>query len=164
MQRPAFHVVVLAVWLLYMMAVPMRVQVQSLLHYRWHADNAAERGWLDAGVQAIHDRSRPTDSLFVWGYNPRLYWLTGRPSAIRYIGTEKAEQLGARGQPLLDTILAELKVARPKLVVVNPQDIHPRADAPDADRLDLRAFWDWLRPHYTQANQQEYRALWVRNE
>ena len=152
-ERPVFHVVVAVVWMAYMLIAPLRLQVQAALTYRWHAADEMRQRRIADPVSTIRRCSMPGETLFVWGYDPRLYWLADRPSAIRYIGTEKTSDNPA-GQRLLGDICGMVKDARPRIVVADPAAISSSADD----------FAEWLRGHYTRPDPDRAAHVWVRND
>jgi len=152
-ERPVFHVVVAVVWMAYMLIAPLRLQVQAALTYRWHAADEMRQRRIADPVSTIRRCSVPGETLFVWGYDPRLYWLADRPSAIRYIGTEKTSDNPA-GQRLLGDICGMVKDARPRIVVADPAAISSSAGD----------FAEWLRGHYTRPDPDRAAHVWVRND
>ena len=113
-----------------------------------------------ATVEAIHRYTRRDETIFVFGYGPKLYWDADRPPAIRYIGTEKAGQLGPHGQAVFDEITTLLTEARPKAVVVHPDHFKR---SPLIKGLDTSAMEAWLRANYDPPGGGRPAKLWIRH-
>jgi hypothetical protein len=107
--------------------------------------------------------SEPQATLFVWSYDPELYWLAERPPAIRYIATEKAGQLGRAGQPIMDEIIALLQADPPDVLVLTADEwlaiSEPKADA----ALTYGDMATWIPAHYERHPDAPRRNVWVRN-
>ena len=154
------------VWFAYMMITPLENQLQALNlhHYRRFEDPDPDpdRRIETAGV--IAQQTAPDDRLFVWQYDPEVYWRADRPSAIRYIATEKAVQLGAAGQPIMDDIIALLREAHPKTLVISVGTLdrieHPRAKDP----LRYNGLAKWIRANYRLLPEAPRRNVWLRTD
>jgi hypothetical protein len=163
-RRPAFHLVVGVLWFGYMMLGPLSMQLQAVNYYAYYAADADDSRQSRAVADAIRSASQPDDALFVWYYNPKLYWVADRPPAIRYLDTDKARQLGRLGQPLMDEMIRLLKQARPKIIVTD-SSLFGRDDSTLRHRLPTPGdFPDWLRANYSQPPDLKRRDLWVRND
>ncbi|MCP4589187.1 MAG: glycosyltransferase family 39 protein, partial [bacterium] len=135
--QPAYHLVVGALWVGYMMIFPLHQQAVEAAKQHYHCYVEQPNAGYVAAVEAIRRHTQPDDSIFVFGYGPKLYWDAQRSSAIRYIGTEKAEQLGARGQPILDEVSDALMQARPKAILVNADGLKNMGDTSGLDASEL---------------------------
>ena len=98
---------------------------------------------LDSGRQAarkIRDLSPEDASVFVWGFEPVVYWLSERQPATRYIYNvpqrAKWEQARARTE-----LMQDLGRAAPTVIAVQRGDIFPKVTG---DNLDsARALWEF---------------------
>ncbi|MFH0980894.1 MAG: hypothetical protein V2A79_05075 [Planctomycetota bacterium] len=159
--QPTYHVVVGGLWLGYMLIFPLQKQVEEGGKQYYHRFiEGSERHYVEA-VAAIQRYVRPDETIFVFGYGPQLYWDVDRPSAIRYIGTEKAAQLGSHGQPLFDEITALLIQAKPKALLVDPDDFERSSLADGLDTSELEA---WIRAHYARPEDGRPSGLWLRRK
>ena len=109
-------------------------------------------------LAAMRDRIH---AMFIFGYAPDIYWRVDRRPAIRYIGTEKVEQLGEHGQPLMDRIAALLMKAEPRIILFHAEAF---AKSPQTRHLDVTAFEQWLRERYDQPEGETLPSFWVRSE
>ncbi|UCG17789.1 MAG: hypothetical protein JSV19_07110 [Phycisphaerales bacterium] len=164
MERPAIHVVVFVLWAGVMLLVPLVAQVREFARQRWLANSDAGHAQFAATVQAVRDHSRPGDALFVWEYNPKLYWASERSPAIRYFGATVAEQLGAAGQALMDETCALIEEAAPKVIVADPNRVPLTPGRRGNGGLSLRDFPRWLRAHYHHPESDRLSHVWVRND
>ena len=158
---PAYPTVVGVLWIGYMLIFPLHEQlVEAGKQYYKCCVEAPDRNYLDT-LAAIRQFSRPDESLFVFGYGPQFYWDAERPSAIRYIGTEKAGQLLAYGQPVLDEITALLKTARPKVIVLDREQLRRPGEGAELDLSQMQA---WIEEHYARPPGGRPRTVWVRRD
>ena len=164
MERPAIHVVVFAVWVGAMLLVPLGAQSREFARQRWLADGNAAQARIAATVRAVRDHSRPGDTLFVWAYEPKVYWASGRSPAIRYFGATVAEQLGAAGQGLMDEACALLERAAPKVIVADPNRVPLAPGRRGNEELRLGSFPRWLRARYRQPEPDRLSHVWVRDD
>lgn len=154
---------------------------------RFHGEIAGLNLWRDRPqhhararlLDAIRSRTKPEDTIFVWGYYPELYVLAPRRPASRYSNTNYLTGMlpWENHQPGVDTsahivdgawdiLLDELEANRPALVVDTAVGDHRYyAKYPIAERPRLLRF---LAAGYTAAEVVEDRrgrpvaALWVR--
>ena len=159
--KPAYHVVVGALWFAYMMIWPVWMQIDMAGRQYYHRFIAPPNERVLKQIAAIQRYSDPQDAMFIFGYSPDIYWRVDRRPAIRYIGTEKAEQLGEHGQPLMDRIAALLIEAEPRIILFHAEAF---ARAPQTRNLDVTAFEQWLRERYDQPEGEMLPSLWVRSE
>jgi hypothetical protein len=123
-----------------------------------HAYSAPPDVVQESYLGAIAANTQPGDAIFVFGYDPQLYWRTERTNAIRYIGTEKVDQLAENGQPLFDEIVTDLTQARPRVILFDAPQI---AKSPTVGRLNVTAFDTWLRAEYHQPDPDDLPRLWL---
>jgi hypothetical protein len=161
---PPFYLFIGVIWFAYMMIEPVENQLHALNRHCYYRFEDPEPDPDVGTAVTIHRHTGPDDSLFVWGYAPGAYWQADRPSAIRYIGTEKATQLRAAGQPLMDEIIGLLQADPPDVFVITPSQLstieHPR----DKDPLHYHDLADWIRTNYTLAQDAPKRNVWLRKE
>lgn len=159
---PPFYLLLGLLWCGYMMITPVRHQWHELnRQYYFRFEDPAPRPTVVL-AELIHKRTAPEDRLFVWAYDPEVYFRAARPPAIRYIATEKAYQLGQAGQPVMDDIIALLEAAQPKALVI-PADVVNRLDKPDSkDPLTYDDLADWLRANYDLCEEAKHKDLWLR--
>jgi len=159
---PPYYLFVGVLWFAYMMITPLENQLHAVNfhYYRRFQDPQPDP---DAELaDFIRSRTDAADTLFVWGYGPEVYWRADRPSALRYIGTEKATQLGAAGQPILDRVIDGLKHTPPRVIVLQRAD-RARFERGDArDPLDYRDLPRWIRTRYTLAPDAPQPNVWLR--
>jgi hypothetical protein len=160
---PPIYLFIGLVWFGYMMIHPVENQVHALArqYYLRFLDPTPDPDVLTAEV--IHRHTGPEDTIFVWGYAPGAYWQADRPSAIRYIGTEKAGQLLAAGQPLMDEIIRLLKTNSPDVFVITVSQLVRIENPPAKDPFDYHDLAEWLRAHYTLTEDAEKQNVWLRN-
>lgn len=159
--QPAYHVVVGVLWFGYMMIFPLHRQVVEAGKQYFHQYVEKPDANYLATVETVRRLTRPDETIFVFGYGPKLYWDADRPSAIRYIGTEKAGQLGAYGQPIFDEITTLLIETKPKVIVVHPEHFK---QSPFAKGLDTSRIAAWLETHYDQPEGDRPRNVWTRRD
>ena len=157
--KPAYHVVVGVVWIGYMLVFPMHSQIVEAGKQHYHRYVASPDPNYVATVEAIRRGTSAGEAIFVFGYGPHLYWEVDRPPAIRYIGTEKAGQLGEFGQPIFDEITTLLAEASPKAIVVYCDDSVRSALVVG---LDTAHADEWLTTNYTRAA--GTKDVWIRND
>lgn len=154
---PAFHVLVGVVWMVYMIVPTLHGLIDMAGRQYHHAYNAPPDLIQQRYVNAVAANAKPDEAIFIFGYDPELYWQSGRANAIRYIGTEKVDQLAENGQPLFDEIVADLKQARPKLILLDAPNV---AKSPTVRRLDVTEFQRWLVAEYEQPDAESLPLLW----
>ncbi len=161
--QPAFHIVVFALWMVYMMIAPVQAQVREFMRQRYYADAHPDPA-RQALVTAIRQYAGPDETIFVWEYNPKLLWLSDRPPAIRYFAATVAWQHGPAGQSLMTEICDSLERASPRVIVADPHRLSPAVGGGRVAPLDLGAFPEWLHSQYTRPDPQGLPSLWVRRE
>jgi len=99
-------------------------------------------------------RTEPSETLYVWGFEPLLYDLAQRRPASRYIynAPQRAPWSRRRARP---SLMEDLRAAPPAAILVEQGDLHPGTAATDTDSATelekfplLRAF---LAEGYVQA-------------
>ena len=102
--------------------------------------------------------------MFVWPYDPEIYFRADRPPAIRYIATEKAYQLGQAGQPLMDETIALLKETRPKVLLIPPDQVTRFEEPHPKGPLTYGDMGTWLRANYRLCEDAGRQDIWLRIE
>jgi hypothetical protein len=107
--------------LLYLVArVPSREQLDAKLYRVADYDLGLDR-------RAARDVARlagPDDSVFVWGFEPALYWLSGRRPSSRFIYDVPQRVRWQRDVARRD-LLADLRRDPPRVIVVQHGDYFP---------------------------------------
>ncbi|MHC4064803.1 MAG: hypothetical protein ACYSUI_09925, partial [Planctomycetota bacterium] len=161
---PPYYLFLGVVWFAYMMIAPLENQLRELNvhYYRRYLDPDPDPNRRGETAGLIVEHTGPDDRLFVWQYDPEVYWRANRPPAIRYIATEKAVQLGAAGQPIMADIIASLRDARPRTLVISLDTLdsieHPRAKDP----LQYDGLAQWIRADYRLLPASPRRNIWLR--
>lgn len=87
-------------------------------------------------------RTKPSDTVYVWGWSPGTYrWAYRRP-ASRFATLEKCGQVGHHADFILTGAMADLRRAPPAVFVISPAD-HERLAG------TVGRFGAWLNAHYT---------------
>lgn len=118
----------------------------------------------------VHRYSKPEDRLFVWGFEPALYYDCRRKPASRYVFTvypagyvpwfhgepreKEAERVVPGSQEIL---LSELERAKPPVIVDAARDMGKRWMS------DIPKLGNYLRAHYVQVATVHGLPVWVRN-
>lgn len=82
---------------------------------------------LDADRQVareLKERVLPGGTVFVWGFEPVIYWLSERPPATRFI-YNVAQRSPWQGQYAREQLASDLARSRPTAIVVQRNDIFP---------------------------------------
>jgi hypothetical protein len=122
------------------------MRLQFLLRqepFRSRADLDRELGYvadynLNANRQValdIRSRSSSHDSLFIWGFEPSIYFLAERPLASRWTYDVPQRTPWQRGFSRRE-LLKDLSVNRPKLIVVERRDVFPSVTGSPLDSRD----------------------------
>lgn len=93
---------------------------------------------LDADRQValeIRSRTGSQDSVFIWGFEPSIYFLAERPLASRWIYDVPQRSLWQRDYARRE-LLRDLSVNRPKLIVVERRDVFPGVTGSGLDSRD----------------------------
>lgn len=149
-----FPLILAAVWFAVMMAGPLKRQVDMAFRQYYHRFEEAPSATTTALTQAIVDYTQPDDAVFLHGYEPEVYWRTGRRMACRYLGTLAAGGWSDAQNPVLPRIATDLRADPPPLVY------WPLTDDPDPKAED---FATWLTTHYHEVPRDGLGGVWVRN-
>lgn len=84
---------------------------------------------------AVRQLTNQNDSIFVWGFEPAIYWLSERRPATRFIYNVPQrtawEQARAR-----DALMADLRRDPPRIIVVQSRDVFPFVTGTRTDSRD----------------------------
>lgn len=162
-RRPRFAVIVGVLWFGYMMAPPLGLQVRSaqIAWFRRFDERSTPRRIRT--MEAIRANTAPDDPLYIWGYQPRVYWHANRPLAQRYIVTTLIEQWLQGAQPYVDVVIEELRADPPKALVINDAELQVLETPPDGDSIHYGDFASWIRANYHQPDDFKPTDVWIRN-
>lgn len=93
---------------------------------------------LDADRQValdIRSRTASNDPIFIWGFEPSIYFLADRPLASRWLYDVPQRSQWQRSFSRLE-LLKDLSVNRPKLIVVERYDVFPGVTGSKLDSRD----------------------------
>jgi hypothetical protein len=159
---PPFYLFIGLVWFGYMMINPVENQLHELARQYYHRFEEDDSRLATAEI--VRKYSGPDDTLFIWGYAPDIYWRADRPPAIRYIGTEKATQLRAAGQPLMDQTISLLREHPPDILVITVGELSRIESPRQKDPLQYDDLADWVRANYTPVAEAPKRNVWLRRK
>lgn len=160
---PPYHLFVGLAWFAYMMIAPLENQLRTLSVQHYHRFDEREPDPDIATAEIARRHSSPQETLFVWGYAPEIYWRADRPPAIRYIGTEKAGQLGPVGQSTLDEIVQALRNNPPQVLVIGANTLLKMNEPSGKDPLKYGDLADWIEMNYTLSPDAPRQDVWVKN-
>jgi len=152
--RPSFAIVVAAVWFVVMLAAPVRSQVEMALRQSHLRFDAAPDASAEALIAAIEAHTRVDEAIFLAGYQPDVYWRTGRPPACRYFGTVNAGAWDDPRNPVMRRIAEELQARPPRVLQWSP---------PDASGAQAAEFDAWLAGRY-HLDESGVPGLWIRKD
>jgi hypothetical protein len=118
------------------------------LHDQAALDDLATIADVNAGTNRrvaaiLHDRVPADRPIFVWGFEPVIYDLSGRRPASRFLYNVPQRVGWAKG-PMRETLLRELAERPPAAVVVEHRDVFPMVTGDAIDSADtLYDFWDF---------------------
>jgi len=135
-------------WLLGVGPAHTRDELDQRLYQSYSTDPVAYRM-----TAAVIDRvAHPHDSVFIWGYEPVIYWLAERPHASRYVCDYPLRADWQQAQ-LRATLMRELEAAHPAVIVVEAGDFAPDIVGNNMDSMQsLKAFPqlnDYLSGYFT---------------
>ena len=113
-----------------------RPKMDQALHRAADFDLGADRSVADW----VSAHTRRTDHIFVWGFEPAIYWLSGRSSASRFVYDvpQRCEWRQAEARQLL---MRDLGANLPAVIVVQHNDVFPAVTGSQNDSAaDLRDF------------------------
>ena len=101
--------------------------------------HAGDPSWVDTAMDRdsrgaaalVRAASRPSDTLFVWGFRPELYVYTGLPAATRFLDSQPLTGVPA------DRHLVDTTVVAPELAAVNRRELARTSPALVVDGLGL---------------------------
>lgn len=77
-----------------------------------------------AVAQRVQELTQPGDPIYVWGFEPAIYWLSGREPASRYIYNVPQRCAWSQERTRAE-LLTELEGSPPKVIVVQSGDVLP---------------------------------------
>jgi hypothetical protein len=83
----------------------------------------------------VRSRSGSNDALFIWGFEPSIYFLADRPLASRWTYNVPQRSPWQRGYARRE-LLKDLSVNRPKVIVVEHWDVFPSVTGSKLDSRD----------------------------
>jgi hypothetical protein len=122
-----------------------------LATYKWGATNYDYRETMEVAAR-VRASTRPTDSIFVWGYEPGVYFFSQREGASRFLYDYPLSHTSwALHNDYVDQLLADLDQERPELFLVLLRDSNMLENDTSWDQLQslvrLRVF---VEEHYEQ--------------
>jgi hypothetical protein len=87
-------------------------------------------------------RTRPDESIYVWGWSPGTYRWAARRAASRFATVEKFGQVGAPARFIVDGAAEDIVRSEPRLIFLSPHDYDGIV------AKDPGEFGRWLRDHY----------------
>jgi hypothetical protein len=155
---PPHYIVIGVLWFAFMLWTPLQMQIDfALRQYHWFTRPVDPK--VIATVEAIQRYAEPDDAIFLDGYAPELYWRANRRQAIRYLGTEKIDQLKQHGQPLMDETARCLQATNPRVIIFDFKHWHS-AGLPNL--ANVEGLESWVRQNYDQPELDRFPTLWVR--
>ena len=126
----------------------------------------------------IRQQSSPTDRLFVWGFNPDIYYYTQRLPASRFLyctfqtglipWTNIADDVDtayAIVPDSMDQLIADLASTGPRFIIDSSAGVHRHFDKYPLEKFP--AFRDFIERHYIELESQIYVGhgfrVWVRS-
>jgi hypothetical protein len=94
-------------------------------------------------AQELRERTNPNDPVYVWGFEPSIYWLSGRRPSSRFIYNvpQRAQWQQEHARRLLT---ADLDATPPAMIVVQHNDIFPVVTGDNLDSSASVADFPWL--------------------
>jgi hypothetical protein len=152
------------------------------LHYLVRAEPYATREAMDEELGNVADyslaadrevaldimsRTRSDEPIFIWGFEPVIYWLAERPPSSRFIYNVPQRTEWQR-EYARQELLRELAERPPSVFVIQRNDVFPSVTGNTADsKVDLLAFPEllfWLEERYDKVKQIEDFEIWEKRE
>lgn len=89
-------------------------------------------------------RTKPDDFVFVWGFEPAVYWFAERQPATRFI-TNQAQRAKHEQAALRAELMQDLRAHTPRVIVVQHEDVMPHVTGDDLDSSGALATFPELR-------------------
>ena len=77
----------------------------------------------------------PGESIFVWGFEPHVYWFSGRRSASRYL-YDVPQRVAWAKEREREVLMRDLEKSRPAAIVVEHRDVFPVVTGDAIDSAD----------------------------
>ncbi|NUP11372.1 MAG: hypothetical protein HOW73_35445 [Polyangiaceae bacterium] len=104
-----------------------------------------------AVAKYVNEHTKPTDPLFVWGFECAIYDMADRPLATRYIYNVPQRAIWS-AKPMQDALMIELQKTPPVSIVVEHHDVFPMvtgsADDSAVSLSKFPALRDMIDDHY----------------
>jgi len=163
---PAYPAVLILVLAAALALRPLEMQRDTLARAIAEQSDAQTHGAKSELADYLRSRTQPTATLFVCGYDPRLYWLAGRRQAARYIRLDNLGGVDALSRSRLDELAALLQASPPDVIVAGPDWLRRTAaggdDRPRDRRLDYGGLADWIGANYKQPDAGSWPSVWRR--
>ena len=117
---------------------PLQARVAGLMNVA--EDKLPANGYIegDSLAQVVMNNSQPTDSIFIFGFHPYIYWRTGRQPANRYLNTIHFKPSYV-SQESRSELVSTLIQKPPKLLLVETDDQYTsQGDSFDDSRTTIR--------------------------
>lgn len=84
---------------------------------------------------AVRQLTKQSDSVFVWGFEPAIYWLSERRPATRFIYNVPQRSAWER-ESAREALMADLHRNPPRVIVVQARDVFPAVTGTRTDSRD----------------------------
>ncbi|GJM23759.1 MAG: hypothetical protein DHS20C16_01740 [Phycisphaerae bacterium] len=157
-RTPPHYIIVGVLWFAFMLWTPLQMQIDfAMRQYHWTTRPVDPN--VQATVEVIQQYTDTNDTIFLSGYAPELYWRANRRQAIRYLGTEKIQQLKQHGQPLMDETTRCLMAASPRVIMFDFKRWH---EVGKSNFANVEVLESWVRQNYDKPEFDRFPTLWVR--
>ena len=116
-------------------------------------------------AQAVRARTRPNEAVFIWGFEPAVYWLAERRPASRFI-YNVAQRSPWQSEHARTLLMQDLKRDPPALIVVQSEDVFSFVTGNNLDSRDalpgFPALHRLIEENYTLSTRIEDFELYVR--
>jgi 4-amino-4-deoxy-L-arabinose transferase-like glycosyltransferase len=147
---------VFVVWIAFM-SIPAVRQTTYTALTGWNNREGGDP-FVTADLCAVIDtHSHRTDTIFVWGYHPRVYWDSSRRCAARYIGVDKIGQVAEYAQSIVDDLHGSFELAPPVLLFIQPTTLDDLQRNTFHQALDTAALGQFMRDNYTPIDVNVYK-------
>ncbi|MFQ5806879.1 MAG: glycosyltransferase family 39 protein [Phycisphaerae bacterium] len=108
----------------------------------WYALRRKHPAPYEVQAAEIKRRTRPHDTIYVWGWSPGTYRFAYRHSPSRFATLEKLGQVGQFAQFIIDGAIADIRRGPPAMFVISVGDLRALLAPPRS------AFAQWVDRHY----------------
>lgn len=121
----------------------------------------------EAVAAKVDQLSAPTDTIYIWGFEPVVYWLANRSPASRFI-YNVPQRAAISAQMSREELMAALQRSRPALMIIESGDSIPVVTGNSADSFEALAGFSGLKSflvsNYVPADQFGNLQLFVRRQ